>query len=94
MKYPVVKTAWILSFILSPMPAPLLYTIRWKCAMLTEGEQEQQGVVLTDEGPRGQQEGGRESRRFLFGTSYGTCVGYPSRCSVSKRNSLLIPLLW
>ena len=26
MKYPVVKTAWILSFILSPMPAPLLYT--------------------------------------------------------------------
>ena len=26
MEYPVVKTAWILSFILSPMPAPLLYT--------------------------------------------------------------------
>ena len=62
--------------------------------MLTACLKEQQGVVLTDEGPRGQQEGRRESRRFPFGTSYGTCVGYPSRCSVSKRNSLLIPLLW
>ena len=39
---------------------------------------EQQGVVLADEGLRGQQEGGRESRRFPFGDSYGTCVGVKS----------------
>ena len=53
MKYPVVKTAWLLSFILSPMPAPLLYTIRWKCAMLTAGGKQQQGRLLTDGGHEG-----------------------------------------
>ena len=42
--------------------------------MLTACRKEQQGVVLTDEGPRGQQEGRRESRRLPFGTPYGTCV--------------------
>ena len=45
--------------------------------MLTAGGKQQQRVVLTDEGHRGQQEGGRESRRFPFGDSYGTCVGKP-----------------
>ena len=41
---------------------------------ITACGKEQQGVVLADEGLRGQQEGGRESRRFPFGDSYGTCV--------------------
>ena len=44
--------------------------------MLTAGGKEQQGVVLTDEGPRGQQEGAGESRLLPFGTPYGTCVLY------------------
>ena len=38
---------------------------------------EQQGLVLADEGPRGQQEGGRESPLFPFGTPYGTLVASP-----------------
>ena len=42
--------------------------------MLTACKKEQQGVVLADEGLRGQQEGGGELRRFPFGDSYGTCV--------------------
>ena len=65
-----------LSFILSDASAtPLYWKLVWrKCALLTACEKEQQGLVLADEGPRGQQEGGRESRRFPFGTPYGTLV--------------------
>ena len=50
---------------------------RGRVYRLTVCKKEQQGVFLADEGLRGQQEGGRESRRFLFGDSYGTCVGKP-----------------
>ena len=47
---------------------------RGRVYRLTACKKEQQGVVLADEGLRGQQEGGGESRRFPFGDSYGTCV--------------------
>ena len=47
---------------------------RGRVYRLTACKKEQQGVVLADEGLRGQQEGGGELRRFPFGDSYGTCV--------------------
>ena len=73
MKYPVVKLeCFFLSFF--PMPAPLLYT-EIGVGGIGDGsqrvEQGQQGLVLTDEGLRGQQEEGGESRLFPFGTPDG-----------------------
>ena len=56
------------------MPAPLLYTGNRcggnvQCSQRVE--QGQQGVVLTDEGLRGQQEGGGEPPLFPFGNPDG-----------------------
>ena len=51
------------------MPAPLLYTIRWKCAMLTAGGKQQQGRLLTD--------GGHEVHQGLGGDVAAVAVGGP-----------------
>ena len=52
-EYPVVNLEWLLSFVLWPMPAPLLYTIRWKCATLTACGKQQHGPRVTDGGHEG-----------------------------------------
>ena len=80
MEYPVVKIKSH-SFTDASATGIIVKSMRLKCAMLTACGKEQQGVVLTDDGPRGQQEGSRESRRLLFGTPYGTCVPQPPRCA-------------